>query len=86
MANIKTTEKKTKSQSMGMNTEVLAGRTQQKIFNPDVGENLYYFGIYDVDINKRTNSIIPYLKFTLFIDVLNQKKVINKTINPRCVK
>ena len=32
MANIKTTEKKTKSQSMGMHTEVLTGRTQQKFF------------------------------------------------------
>ena len=54
MANLKTTEKKTKSQSMGMHTEVLTGRTQQKFFNPDEGENFYYFGTYDVDFNKRT--------------------------------
>ena len=52
MANIKTTEKKTKSQSMGMHTEVLTGRTQQKFFNPDEAKNLYYFGTYDVDFNK----------------------------------
>ena len=55
MANLKTTEKKTKSQSMGMHTEVLTGRTQQKFFNPDEAENFYYFGTYDVDFNKRTD-------------------------------
>ena len=54
MANLKNTEKKTKAQSMGMHSEVLTGRTQQKFFNPDEGENLYYFGTYDVDFNKRT--------------------------------
>ena len=55
MANLKNTEKKTKAQSMGMHSEVLTGRTQQKFFNPDEGENLYYFGTYDVDFNKRTD-------------------------------
>ena len=30
MANIKKSEKKSKAQSMGMHTEVLTGRTQQK--------------------------------------------------------
>ena len=55
MANLKTTEKKSKSQSMGMHTEVLTGRTQQKFFNPDEAENFYYFGTYDVDFNKRTD-------------------------------
>ena len=55
MANIKNTEKKTKSQAMGMHTEVLTGRTQQKFFNPDEAENFYYFGTYDVDFNKRTD-------------------------------
>ena len=39
---------------MGMHTEVLTGRTQQKFFNPDEAENFYYFGTYDVDFNKRT--------------------------------
>jgi len=34
MENLKTTEKKTKAQSMGMHTEVLTGKTQQKFFNP----------------------------------------------------
>ena len=54
MANLKTPEKKTKAQAMGMHTEVLTGRTQQKFFNPDEAENFYYFGTYDVDFNKRT--------------------------------
>ena len=44
MANLKTSEKKSKAQSMGMHTEVLTGRTQQKFFNPDEAENFYYFG------------------------------------------
>ena len=48
MANLKTSEKKSKAQSMGMHTEVLTGRTQQKFFNPDEAENFYYFGTYDV--------------------------------------
>ena len=43
MANLKTTENKTKSQSMGMHSEVLTGRTQQKFFNPDEAENLLLF-------------------------------------------
>ena len=55
MANIKTGEKKSKAQSMGLHTEVLTGRTQQKFFNPDEAENFYYFGTYDVDFNKRTD-------------------------------
>jgi glutamate synthase domain-containing protein 3 len=55
MANLKTNENKSKAQSMGMHTEVLTGRTQQKFFNPDEAENFYYFGTYDVDFNKRTD-------------------------------
>jgi len=55
MANLKTVSKKSKAQSMGMHTEVLTGRTQQKFFNPDEAENFYYFGTYDVDFNKRTD-------------------------------
>ena len=55
MANLKNVTKKSKAQSMGMHTEVLTGRTQQKFFNPDEAENFYYFGTYDVDFNKRTN-------------------------------
>ena len=55
MANIKSVTKKTKAQAMGMHTEVLTGRTQQKFFNPDEAENFYYFGTYDVDFNKRTD-------------------------------
>ena len=54
MANLKTSEKKTKAQSMGMHAEVLKGRTQQKFFNPDEGQNFFYFGAHDVDFNKRT--------------------------------
>ena len=55
MANIKNVSKKTKAQAMGMHTEVLTGRTQQKFFNPDEAENFYYFGTHDVDFNKRTD-------------------------------
>ena len=54
MANLKTTQKKTKAQSMGMHTEVLTGKTQQKFFNPDEAENFFYWGTHDVDFNKRT--------------------------------
>ena len=54
MANLKTSDKKTKAQSMGMHTEVLTGKTQQKFFNPDEAENFFYWGTYDVDFNKRT--------------------------------
>ena len=54
MANLKTVNKKTKAQSMGMHAEVLTGRTQQKFFNPDEAENFFYFGTYKVDFNKRT--------------------------------
>ena len=55
MANLKNVTKKTKAQAMGMHSEVLTGRTQQKFFNPDEAENYYYFGTYDVDFNKRTD-------------------------------
>ena len=54
MANLKT-DNKSKSQSMGMHSEVLTGRTQQKFFNPSEAESFYYFGTYDVDFNKRTD-------------------------------
>ena len=40
MANLKTTDKKSKSQSMGMHTEVLKGRTQQRFFDSEEAENL----------------------------------------------
>ena len=71
MANIKTVEKKTKAQSMGLHTEVLKGKTQQKFFNPDEAENFYYWGTYDVDFNKRTN-----------LDVMNMDcKEANKKID-----
>ena len=57
MANIKTNENKTKAQSMGLHSEVLSGKTQQKFFNPDEAENFYYWGTYDVDFNKRIDLI-----------------------------
>jgi len=40
MANLKTTGKKSKAQSMGMHAEVLTGRTQQKFFNPHAGPTI----------------------------------------------
>jgi len=55
VANLKTSEKKTKAQSMGLHTEVLTGKTQQKFFNPDEAENFYYFGTHNVDFNKRAD-------------------------------
>ena len=54
MANLKISEKKTKAQSMGLHTEILTGKTQQKFFKPDEPENFYYFGTHDVDFNKRS--------------------------------
>ena len=54
MANLKTDTKKTKAQSMGLHSEVLTGKTQQKFFNPDEAENFFYWGTHDVDFNKRT--------------------------------
>ena len=44
MANLKTGEKKTKSQSKGMHTEELTGKTQQKLITPDEAENFNKFG------------------------------------------
>ena len=80
MANLKTNEKKTKAQSMGMHSEVLTGRTQQKFFNPDEAENFYYFGTYDVDFNKRTDLDVKdmsaprsthvfYIKICPFVEI-----------------
>jgi glutamate synthase domain-containing protein 3 len=45
---------RTKSHDMGMHTERLAGRTQQRFFEPDEDENFTYPGAFDVDFNKRT--------------------------------
>lgn len=44
---------KTKSHEVGMHTERLAGRTQQRFFNPSEDENFVYHGSFDVDFNKR---------------------------------
>ena len=61
MANLKTVNKKTKAQSMGMHAEVLTGRTQQKFFNPDEAENFFYFGTYKVDFNNRTELYVKVI-------------------------
>lgn len=45
---------KTQSHEMGMHTEQLAGRTQQRFFKPEEAENFVYPSSYDVDFNKRT--------------------------------
>src|SRR3546814_8217492 len=42
------------SHEMGMHTEQLAGRTQQRFFSPEAEENFVYPGSFDVDFNKRT--------------------------------
>ena len=42
-----------KSEQMGMHTEQLAGRTQQRFFSPEEDENFVYPGSFDVDFNMR---------------------------------
>ncbi|WP_374384700.1 GXGXG motif-containing protein [Dongia sp.] len=44
---------RTQSHEMGMHTERLSGRTQQRFFSPSEEENFTYPGSYDVDFNKR---------------------------------
>ncbi len=44
---------RTKSHEMGMHTEKLSGRTQQRFFSPAEEENFTYPGAYEVDYNKR---------------------------------
>jgi glutamate synthase domain-containing protein 3 len=46
---------------MGMHTEQLAGRTQQRFFKPEEAENFVYPGSYDVDFNKRTELDVAKL-------------------------
>lgn len=48
MAGLKTA----KSTLMGMHTEKLAGRTQQRFFSPEEGQNFTYPWAYDVDFKK----------------------------------
>src|SRR6266404_7800114 len=42
-----------KSDQMGMHTEQLAGRTQQRFFSPEEAESFVYPGAFDVDFNRR---------------------------------
>ncbi len=44
---------RTKSHEMGMHTEQLAGRTQQRFFSPEESDNFTYADSFDVDFNKR---------------------------------
>lgn len=44
---------RTQSHEMGMHTERLSGRTQQRFFSPSEEENFTYPGAYEVDFNKR---------------------------------
>ena len=43
-----------RSHEMGMHTEQLAGRTQQRFFSAEEAENFVYPSAFDVDFNKRT--------------------------------
>ena len=82
MANLKTNENKTKAQSMGLHTEVLTGKTQQKFFNPDEAENFYYWGTYDVDFNKRIDLDVNDLdckEANKKIDELNESRLWNNS-------
>src|SRR3546814_6739060 len=45
---------KSQSHEMGMHTEQLGGRTQQRFFEPAEAENFVYPDAVDVDFNKRT--------------------------------
>ncbi len=45
---------RTKSHDMGMHTETLSGRTQQRFFSASAEENFTYPEAFDVDFNKRT--------------------------------
>ena len=42
-----------RSHEMGLHTEQLKGRTQQRFFKPDEAENFTYHDSYEVDFNKR---------------------------------
>jgi glutamate synthase domain-containing protein 3 len=44
---------RTQSHEMGMHTEKLSGRTQQRFFSASEEENFTYPGAHDVDFNKR---------------------------------
>jgi glutamate synthase domain-containing protein 3 len=44
---------RTKSHEMGMHTEKLGGRTQQRFFSASEEENFTYPGAFEVDFNKR---------------------------------
>ena len=52
MANLKNVTKKTKAQAMGMHSEVLRGRTQQKFFNTKETDKFYNFKTYNLRFNK----------------------------------
>ena len=45
---------RTKATEMGMHTEQLAGRTQQRFFSPEEEERFTYPDAFEVDFNKRT--------------------------------
>ena len=63
MANIKSVNKKTKAQAIGMHNEFLTGRTQQKFLNPDEAD---YLIIQDSRL-KRTIGIFLNLYIFLYI-------------------
>lgn len=42
-----------KSLDLGMHTEQLAGRNQERFFSPEEGENFLYPGAFEVDFDKR---------------------------------
>jgi methylamine---glutamate N-methyltransferase subunit B len=44
---------RTQSHEMGMHTEKLSGRTQQRFFSPTEEQNFVYPGAFEVDFNKR---------------------------------
>jgi glutamate synthase domain-containing protein 3 len=47
--------KNEKSHEMGLHKEALKGRTQQRFFSAEEGENLTYFNSFDVDTSKKAS-------------------------------
>ena len=57
MANLKTAEKKTKAQSMGLHTEVLTGKTQQK-FLIQMRQKTFFIGVHMMLISTKEQILM----------------------------
>ena len=66
---------KPKSFDLGMHTEKLTGRTQQRFFTPDEEENFLYPTAFDVDFNKRAEFDADKLSATTDIPAMPKAMV-----------